>query len=165
MALSNSHGEASSQGILGDRFWRAPKTKSTAPLYYEVKLTDVNADFWIVTAGSQGSGRATRSCWGTMFLQAGMFGFTTMCPFRQEIGKRAVFASLRECNVLLGETHANMIMPVTLAVHKIAKHIKFQPEKKKNTREPMRDRGMPTVKPWQTSLHRYYIIPSLLNVC
>jgi len=72
-----------------------------------------------------------------------MFGFTATCPsFWQEMGRRAIFISLRECDDILSKT--SIIMPVTPSwtehsqSHKILTKKKKQNKKtkKKTTKKP-----------------------------
>jgi len=86
-----------------------------------------------------------------------MFGFTATCPsLWQEMGRRAIFISLRECDDILSKT--SIIMPVTPSWTEHSQSHKILTKKKKNKtkkpkknnkktpREPMCDGGKPTVK-------------------
>jgi len=64
-----------------------------------------------------------------------MFGFTATCPsFWQEMGRRAIFISLRECDDILSKT--SIIMPVTPSWTEHSQSHKILTKKKNKTKKP-----------------------------
>jgi len=63
-----------------------------------------------------------------------MFGFTATCPsFWQEMGRRAIFISLRECDDILSKT--SIIMPVTPSWTEHSQSHKILTKKKKQNKK------------------------------